>query len=271
METEELKYIYQTAYNFLLKQKGITESDLKKHLIVESQKPNDLSIIYKRFCESAQNKQMSNKVIGYSIGGIQYLSTVLHDFDPHKVANEYSRTDSMKLLEKIKNVLKPKGQIRITSRSIWPLFCQSVIDSAYFLKQFDTADMFYKWADIFVGDQRAKPALPLMISIEISGIGFPLACDILKELGYMEYGKPDVHLKSIFKALDIIDSKIKSGINQDYETLKSIDSIAKANNVTSYAVDKIFWLIGSGNFYLTGQKIGKQKEKFLSQFKSYNK
>lgn len=87
-----------------------------------------------------------------------------------------------------------------------------------------------------------------MISYEISGMGFPLACDFLKELGFSEYGKPDVHLKDIFKALNLIDQNEKSATKLDYQTFKVIDRIAEENDTTAYSVDKIFWLIGSGNF-----------------------
>ena len=110
-----------------------------------------------------------------------------------------------------------------------------------------------------------------MISIEISGIGFPLACDFLKELGFIEYGKPDIHLKDIFKALEIINSDEKSVIKQDYQTLKAIDRIAKENDKTPYAIDKVFWLIGSGDFYLTKINIGRQKQKFINEIKTKQK
>lgn len=263
MTTKTLQLIYHTAYDFLLNQDGINESILKQHLISESNKPADFKVIFRRFCDSAQNRQMSSKVIGQSIGGIQNLNVVLFDFDPHLVANRYSRNSGAELLDDIKKTLHPTGQIRTTSRSLWPQFCQSVIDSAHFLQQFDTAQKFYEWANFFANDVKAKPALPLMISIEIAGVGFPLACDILKELGYTEYGKPDVHLKDIFRALQLIDPLEKSTIKQDYDTLKAIDNIALANNETAYAVDKVFWLIGSGTFYLTGQNIGRQKTAFI--------
>ena len=36
-------------------------------------------------------------------------------------------------------------------------------------------------------------ALPIVIDQEVYGIGFPLACDFLKEIGYGRYGKPDTH------------------------------------------------------------------------------
>jgi hypothetical protein len=64
---------------------------------------------------------------------------------------------------------------------------------------------------------------------------------------YSESTKPDVHLKVIFKASNIINPNEKSITKQDLETFKAIDTIAIQNNITPYAVDKIFWLLGSGN------------------------
>jgi len=263
MAKNHLITIYQAAYNFLLQQNGITKEVLEKHLQLESVKPDNLKTIYNRFCESAQNRQMSNKVIGRSIGGIQKLSEVLFDFEPAEVVKHYSKKDNLKLLGDIKKKLKPTGQLLENPRSLWPQFCQSVIDSAYFLQQFNSAKMFYVWADAFANDTKSKPGLPLIMSIEITGIGFPLACDILKELGYIEYGKPDIHLKDIFKALNLLDPNEKSVIKQDYETLKIIDRIALENKRTAYAVDKTFWLVGSGDFYLTGQNVGRKKHEFI--------
>lgn len=195
------KELYKSAVDFLLSFNTITNEDINKHLQSEFTKPNDLKIIYNRLCKSAQNKQMSTKVIGKAIGGVDKLKPVLYNFEPHEVANNYKKDEASKLLSTIIKQLKPSGQIPTTNRSLWPQYCQSIIDSAHFLKTFSTANDFYKWADFFANDLRAKPALPLMISIEITGIGFPLACDFLKEIGYKEYCKPDVHLKDIFKAL----------------------------------------------------------------------
>lgn len=263
------KELYQFAFKFLRTFDKVTDEILNKHLESEHSKPKDLNIVYYRICESAQNKQMSSKVIGGSINGLENLGKVLFDFDPIKVSQAYKKSDKDRLLDNIINVLKPSGQIRRTNRSIWPQYCQSVIDAAHFLCSYKDVDDFYKWTDFFAEDFRAKPALPLMISYEISGIGFPLACDFLKELGFAEYGKPDVHLKDIFKALNLIDKAEKSTTKLDYQTLKVIDRIAKANDTTPYSVDKVFWLIGSGNFYLSDIKIGRQKKEFIEKIKKH--
>jgi hypothetical protein len=66
----------------------------------------------------------------------------------------------------------------------------------------------------------------------------------------------------------IIDPFEKSVIKQDYATLRAIDRIAKVNNVTPYAVDKVFWLIESGNFNVIGKSIERQKQKFIEDIKN---
>ncbi len=261
--------LYQFAFEFLRTFDKVTDEILNRHLESEHSKPRDLSKVYYLLCKSAQNRQMSSRVIGGSVDGLENLGQVLFDFDPIKVAQAYYKGDKDRLLDNVVNVLKPSGQIRRTDRSIWPQYCQTVIDAAHFLCSYKNVDDFYKWTDFFAEDYRAKPALPLIISYEISGIGFPLACDFLKELGFAEYGKPDVHLKDIFKALNLVDKQEKSTTKLDYQTLKVIDRIAKANDTTAYSVDKVFWLIGSGNFYLSDIKIGRRKSEFIQKIKKH--
>jgi hypothetical protein len=195
---------------------------IQKHLQSESYKPDDMKIIYKKFCESAQNRQMSNKVIGQSIGGVQNLSKVLFEFTPHLLIQKYNKDEYMKLLDDIVDTLKPSGKVRVTPKSLWPQYCQSILESAYYLSQFPTASDFYNWADTLAKDPKSKLALPLLLSVEISGIGFPLACDILKELGYHEFGKPDVHLKDIFKALHIINPNRSQPPNKTLKLSKQL-------------------------------------------------
>jgi hypothetical protein len=66
----------------------------------------------------------------------------------------------------------------------------------------------------------------------------------LKELGYINFPKPDVHLRDMFAALELCENEV-----DDYRLFKAIIRVAKNAGVTPYALDKLFWLIGSGNFY----------------------
>ena len=54
------------------------------------------------------------------------------------------------------------------------------------------------WPQAMQHALRARPALPLLLVQEIDGFGFALACNFLRELGYENFSKPDVHLRKIF-------------------------------------------------------------------------
>lgn len=47
---------------------------------------------------------------------------------------------------------------------------------------------FICWAKTFQKDDRSIEGLPLILSAEIYGFGFPLACDFIKELGFENFG-----------------------------------------------------------------------------------
>lgn len=104
----------------------------------------------------------------------------------------------------------------------------------------------------------------MLLSHEIDGFGFALSCDFLKELGYVNFPKPDVHLRDIFTALKLCQDE-----DDDYHLFKAIVRVAGHADVTPYNADKVFWLIGSGNFYddpTIGSKgkIGRHKQAFIN-------
>jgi len=57
--------------------------------------------------------------------------------------------------------------------------------------------------------------------------------------------------------------------SNDYQIFKAVIRVAKNVQLSPYNVDKLFWLIGSGNFYNDKQignkgKIGSHKKDFLT-------
>lgn len=258
--------VYNLAYDFLLnlRVKGVDKKLLDKYLLHsnELQLPQTIDKVFERLLISAQNANMRAGVIGGSIGGVSNLKKVLFGFNPQKVVKKYG-DDWETLLLTIEKKLKPRGKIRKTPKSIWPKYCQTILSSASFCTQFESIDDFYTWVKLFDNDDRARPALPMLIRNEIDGIGFPLACDFLKELGFQNFAKPDVHLKEILKSLNLCSQNAS-----DYQVFKSIIRISQNVGVSPYNVDKLFWLIGSGYFYndeSIGNKgrIGNHKKKFI--------
>jgi len=234
-------------------------------LFDQSDIPVPISKLFERLLVSAQNANMKAGVIGGAIGGIHNLGKALFNFDPKKVKEAFAN-DPNHLLTVIVETLHPRGQIRTTPRSIWPKYCKTILSAAAFFTQFKDGKDFYAWANHLYGDPRSMAALPMILAAEIEGIGYPLACDFLKELGFVNYGKPDVHVIEIFVGIGLC----AKGANP-YQVQKVISQIAGAAEVSAYAVDKVFWLIGSGKFYnhpdigKAGQ-VGRKKTQFIAEF-----
>lgn len=261
------KEFFQTALDFLCELPNVSLDLIQAHWEPEYSKPQNLEKIYQRLCDSAQNQQMAPKVVGKSIGGVENLSGILFDFDPKKVADKYQPNDNLLLFKEIIEQLKPKGKLRATPRSVWPKFCRSIIDGAHFLSQFRNGQDFYSWANSIYEDEKTKNILPLMMSLEIKGMGIALISDFLKEIGFVNYGKPDVHIKEILVASNYLHERDLKSLRGAYKALKVMDDIAEENEVTAYAVDKTLWLIGSGNFYRNNQNTGNRKQEFIDKLK----
>jgi len=270
-QQERDKKSYQLAKEYLigLQIAGVTSSLIEKYLRLSElrPRPDSISGIYRSILNSAQNANMKAGVIGKSIGGIDKLADVLCDFQPSAILVKFTGGWEQ-ILDDIETKLNRAGKIRRESRSIWPHYCQTILSAARFMVQFPTPADFYSWVDFFDKDDRARAALPMLLDKEIEGFGFALSCDFLKELGYVNFAKPDVHIRDIFKALNLCSAKA-----DDYNVFKAVVRVAKYVDVTPYNADKLFWLIGSGNFYEDKHigdegKIGNNKARFIEYAQS---
>lgn len=235
-----------------------------KPILVEP-KANDQGGNLLRILESAQNANIKAGVIGRAIGGVEKLSHVLEGFYGKAIIDKYS--DSWEcVLDDIVKQLGLNG-IRRTPRSIWPYYCQTILSAAHFIEQFKSASDFFDWIEIFDADDLSRASLPMLLSYEIKGFGYALACDFLKEMGYINFPKPDIHLRDIFTALDLCPHNA-----DDYRLFKAIVRVANHAGVSAYNVDKVFWLIGSGYFYDDlhigkNGRVGSKKRNFIEYAK----
>jgi hypothetical protein len=266
------KKAYQLAKDYLPSSgiEGVTPSLIEKYLnpLTLNAKPTSKEGIYKRILESAQNANMKAGVIGRAIGGVEKLSLVLEGFSPKAVMDKYVG-DWEAVLDDIVENLKPRGEVRRTPRSIWPHYCQTILSAANFVEQFSSASDFFGWVNFFDRDDRARASLPMLLSQEIEGFGFALSCDFLKEMGYVNFPKPDVHIRDIFTALSLCKDK-----SNDYQLFKAVVRVAGHARVSAYNADKIFWLIGSGYFYSDHHignqgRIGSRKREFIEYAKPF--
>lgn len=129
------------------------------------------------------------------------------------------------------------------------------------MSNFTDVDDFRSFVTQFDYNKPTRMALPLLISTKISGIGFALACDCLKELGFLSYPKPDVHLIEVFSQIGLSKENpisVFEAIVEMADVCKEVDP-----EVTPYKIDKIMWLICSGRFYLDDISVGRHKDDFI--------
>jgi hypothetical protein len=252
------KKVFDLARSYLLRFEQVTPEVLDRHLSVPAKdRPEELPGIFFNLVFSAQNRHSLPKVIGRAIGGVESLSDILCGFEPRRVLEKYAEGGAERLLDDVIEELLAGFPPRREARSHWPAYCRAILSGAAFLAQFRNGADFHDWVAFFDQDDRARPALPALLSHELDGFGFALACDFLKELGYHNFGKPDVHLKVIFSGLGLAES------NDDYTVFKAITRLSGNAGVTPYAADKVFWLVSTGRLYHDGIEIGRHRDEFI--------
>lgn len=254
---EKNQIVYRTACRYLyeLKPEQIASDELQKYYVGDRRDFCTLQDVFEQLIHSAQNYQRMPNVIKYQERRDR-IKNILYDFDLERI----SQYDVKELYLKFRN------EFNVTSAdnnfNSWHKWTKSIVDAAKFLSDFKDIDDFKSFLTQFDYNLLTRMALPLLISTKISGMGFALACDCLKELGYTSYPKPDVHLIQVFVGAGLSSKETISvfeAIVRMADDCKEIDP-----EVTPYKIDKVIWLICSGRFYLDGISIGRHKEEFIN-------
>lgn len=258
-KNNKYKFVFESAKEFLNKiitsHPNLDNSILEKHLKYKSKFEN-IQDAHLRLIKSLSNRGMMANVISFDKKEKE-MGLLLFNYYPDKILVNYKNTNE--LLKAFKNKFKlQKVQGR---RNLWRIFSGGIVSGSKFMASFKDKDEFDGFIKNFDHNKYTKAALPMLISKEIKGFGFPLACDFLKELGYRDYPKPDIHLIKIFHELGLSESK------KEYEVYKSIIEMAEVVKEDAYTVDKIFWLIGSGKFYLVNINVGRNSDRFIENVK----
>lgn len=240
--------LYNTAYSMLVKMlpSGIDEESLQEYFVGDQKNPKDLRDVFVALIKTAQNYQYMPNVIQFDKRE-QAIGCILNDFD-YKYACTLDPTELYRTF---------RNEFGAISEHAWQLWSKAVVDSASFVQSFSSLSDFNAYV---TGSSNLKK-VPITISNQIRGIGFALACNALKELGYFNYVKPDVHL---------IDICVELGIT-DKDPLKVFDAmlqIASDNCITPYKLDKVLWLVCSGNFYKDHVRITGKKNELIMAIKN---
>ena len=260
---ENNRLLYKKSYQYLLSilPSAISEIELERYFVGDNSNLYTLEDIFERFIASTQNYQgMPNFIKFYERK--DKIKLLLHNYNLEWISKQ-SVEDLFEIFCLEFNVKVTNPNIKFNS---WYKWSRSIIDSAKFVLSFKDVEEFKGFVEQFNYNLTIRTALPLLLSTKISGMGFALACDLLKEMGYINYVKPDVHIIDICYELGLSDSKDQI---KNFETMIKIadDNIEEDVTATPYKIDKIFWLICSGNYYLHNIKSKGYKKEFISAMK----
>ncbi|MBM6943367.1 hypothetical protein H6A22_09815 [Collinsella intestinalis] len=257
---ETCEQIYATAMD-ILEQMRISHSlepACEEYFVGVAANPTSLADVFGRFITSAQNavyRSTTIKLEGKEGNGDK-IRSVIGDyrkptFDLMRVACMDEGDLYAQLSERCG--FEPTG----SPRSVWRIWSCSVIDSARFLSTFSGLEDFQGFVASFQYNAATKAALPLYLAQKIRGMGFALSCDALKELGYVGYPKPDVHMKGILSGLGFCGE-------DDMEVFETLVGMADTLGITPYRLDKVLWLVSSGNFYLEDVQVQGRKQELIA-------
>jgi len=247
-----LKKLYQAAYDFMDAEIGreALEEKLDRY---RRYKAKDMADVFWQLVYSLTNKVGMRA----TIGDIDYLDEYLFHFNPHKTYAHYEE-DWQELFRTIQNDYTPPGPMNIENEaSYWVIFCKGILSGAGFLSQFKSMKAFDAFVSSFAFNDVSMAALPMVIEQEIYGMGFPLACDFLKEIGCHNYAKPDTHTITILHECGAARSR------DIYEVYKTMVRMARANGEPPAVIDLLLWLIGSGKYVGENEKFTRQKAAFI--------
>lgn len=283
------KYEFYTKLTELLYEKARAAhvTDLKKYYQPESvyKKQNH----YFRLASSLQNGTSSgmDRSIKFNGENQQVISEILCDCDFKTVLTKYSKSEELydefcrwitdsgaesrqKRAEKAMAKGKDDDAERITNRKTnWEKYSEGLYLGAEFLNSKigkEILDRMLGYNNSEDVNFKCVETDLRIISKEITGLGTALTCDWLKECGCTWLVKPDVHIKKIYHALRKAEGKKEI----DYSKIKDIDVIEyyykwakelqnNGEDVTAYQLDKMIWLICTGEFYLDkNESIGRE-------------
>jgi len=248
----KFKMLYTAAYDYLESRIGKEALEHKLNHY-RCHKVNNMHDVFWYLSNSLTNKVGMRA----TIGAIDPLEPFLFGFDPWQTHSHY-QDDWKQLFADIKEKYTPPGPMDINKpNSYWAIFTKGVLSGAEFLSQFDSFESFDEFVSSFTFNDISIAALPILLDQEIYGMGFPLGCDFLKEIGYTNYAKPDTH------TIDILYGTGVAASQDNYVVYRAMVRMGRINNEVPAVVDRLLWFIGSGRYVDENVKITRQKTGFI--------
>lgn len=258
-EEKKLKKLYEVLNEDLIdlaKKSNITSRGLNDYFIpemkLEKSKQEGQNYLY-RLASSLQNSGMMHNSIRFNEdeNRKKNIKKVLCNWNIKKARENYNSAEE--IYKKIKEICgenfdKGSGTKKETN---WQKYCTGLFNGLEYLdkngiKEIDELVSFDYSASFEEFAEKIKKIEK--ITKTIHGLGLTLTCDWLKECGCEWLAKPDVHIIEVIKYFKNVD-KIK-----DKDVLEFMFEWSKLVDCSPYKLDKMIWLLCTGNFYLNKPK-----------------
>ncbi|WP_294483865.1 hypothetical protein [uncultured Ruminococcus sp.] len=237
---EATNYLYQHAI-------GLTESVLEEYFVNPRKKAlneafgvviSSAEDWHKPKARNIKYKERWNDI--EKVVGNHKLSYVINTFegDPQKLYSAFT-----------KNISLDSKQF---TKDVWLSYANSICGMAQYLSKFKNTEDMYNYFDKFQTPSE-KNKLINEVSQQSRIIktkwswGFALSANWLKDIGMIDYCKPDIQVTNCLNSLGLC-SKTNTVV---FKTLVNIaeDSKKYDKTASAFKLDRIIWLIGSGDFY----------------------
>lgn len=250
--SDKYKKFYEMSIDYL---NSIKPEDIDITEYFDKKECNNFKDILICFISTLQDYQSMPNIIGFNSKPErkETYNKIFCDYDHMKILDNYDE-DSL-FNEFCKNF--PVNNANSKQNS-WRKWARGIIDVCGYLSRFDTPEDFNEHFRSFNGDLEGIVEL----QDNIYCMGFALSCNVIKDLGFTDYCKPDTHLIDVLSEIGFCSDNPRS-------VFYKVREIAEANNITPFHLDSIIWLICSGYYYKhDGIKIGSHKKEYIDLLKN---
>ena len=232
---------------------GLSDADLQKYFYPEGKAtPRGILI---RLCSSLQNSGNMRNSIKF-MENRDTIRRVLFNFNISRSASEYS--DWKMIYEAMNKAGITDNGDRSKRETNWDKYCHGLYDGLMFLNSNSGVQQIKNYVKMSELTDEIIEEIN-QISKNIHGLGFPLACDWLKECGCTWLAKPDIHIKEVMKRVRHVDNiENEDVLRLIFSWSNTINARNTNRDITPYIIDKVIWLLCTGNFYLDDISIGRE-------------
>lgn len=226
---------------------------------------NDLNRAFAQYAFHVQNSkgERLSSIVKF-IYNFKIINNICKDFDPKKFYETYNKYSDpiqsiveefyKKGIKWIRNKNKKKEVMYRYASRLW-------YGAQKFKKYPNLEDMENHYADMFNKKRNIEEFIEDFRNDVGMSIGVALACDFLKEFStkFECIGKPDTHIIDAMNAFHKRDKELNNKYKYIDEMQEIVNEVNKKNNnITVYQLDRMIWLISTGDFFLD-YSVSKQK------------